>query len=134
MSKDLTEEEISAASEAIQAKASTTTAVDKESDSSIARAQFMQLENKLMDHLAINQDAVKRMYDIKVHLEVVLGKSKMPLSQILKLQSGSVIELDKLAGEPVEIFANGKLIAQAEIVVIDDNFGVKIVEIVKKAV
>ena len=70
------------------------------------------------------------MYDVKVNVEVILGTTRMTLEDILKLQSGSIVELNKLAGEPVDVIANGKIIARAEVVVIDDNFGVKILEII----
>lgn len=96
---------------------------------SISRAQFMQLEE-----VAVAADVppadLKRMQDVKVKVEVVLGQTKMPLEDVLKIHPGSVVELNKLAGEPVEILANGQLIARAEVVVIDETFGVKILEIV----
>jgi flagellar motor switch protein FliN/FliY len=100
---------------------------------SVSRAQFMQLETTISEELSIPPEAIQRMYDIKVNLEVVLGSSKMTLNEVLKLNPGGVVELNKLAGEPVDIIANNKLIARAEIVVIEDNFGVKILEIVGNA-
>lgn len=94
----------------------------------ISHAHFMQLdESSEVEDLPMQ--SIERMHDIKVKVEVVLGKTKMQLSDILKLHSGSVIELNKLAGESVDILANGQLIARAEIVVIEDNFGIKIIEI-----
>ena len=73
--------------------------------------------------------SLDKMRDLKVNVQVVLGTTKMTLENVLKLHSGSVVELNKLAGEPVDITANDKLIARAEVVVIDGNFGVKIIEI-----
>lgn len=67
--------------------------------------------------------------DIKLKLSVELGKTELPIKKVLELTRGSVIELDKVAGEPVELFANGKLIAKGEVVVIEDNFGLRITSI-----
>lgn len=55
------------------------------------------------------------------------------IKEILELSSGSIVELDKLAGEPVDIFVNGKFLAKGEVVVIDENFGVRITDIVSPA-
>ena len=68
--------------------------------------------------------------DIPVRVTVELGKARKSVSEILALNSGAVIELDKMAGEPVDILVNGKLIAHGEVVVIDENFGVRITDIV----
>ncbi|MCQ2957526.1 MAG: flagellar motor switch protein FliN [Candidatus Gastranaerophilales bacterium] len=67
--------------------------------------------------------------DIKLKLTVELGRTELPIKKVLELARGSVIELDKIAGEPVELFANGKLIAHGEVVVIEDNFGLRITSI-----
>ncbi len=67
--------------------------------------------------------------DIKLKLTVELGRTEMPIKKVLELAKGSVIELDKIAGEPVELYANGKLIANGEVVVIEDNFGLRITNI-----
>jgi flagellar motor switch protein FliN/FliY len=67
--------------------------------------------------------------DIKLKLTVELGRTEVPIKKVLELTRGSVIELDKIAGEPVELFANGKLIAKGEVVVIEDNFGLRITSI-----
>jgi flagellar motor switch protein FliN len=60
---------------------------------------------------------------------VELGRAEMPLKDILKLTKGSIIELDRLSGEPVDLFVNNKLIARGEVVVIDDNFGLRITQL-----
>lgn len=64
--------------------------------------------------------------DIKLQLTVELGRTTLPVKKVLELTRGSIIELDKIAGEPVELFANGKLIAHGEVVVIEDNFGLRV--------
>ena len=64
--------------------------------------------------------------DIKLQLTVELGRTTLPVKKVLELTRGSIIELDKIAGEPVELYANGKLIAHGEVVVIEDNFGLRV--------
>lgn len=64
--------------------------------------------------------------DVEIELAVELGRRQMPLEDILRLTNGSIVELDKLAGEPLQIYANNRLIAEGEAVVIDDQFGVRI--------
>lgn len=67
--------------------------------------------------------------DVPLIVTAELGRSKMLVKDILKLGVGSVIELDKVAGEPVDILVNGKIIARGEVVAIDENFGVRITEV-----
>jgi len=70
--------------------------------------------------------------DIPVKISVVLGRTKMTIGEIISLEPGTVVELDRLVGEPVEILANGKLILHGEVVVIDENFGIRVTELVGK--
>ena len=71
--------------------------------------------------------------DVPLDISVVLGRTKKSIEEILNLGTGSLIELDKLAEEPVEILVNGKQIALGEVVVIDENFGVRITSIVSNS-
>ncbi len=68
--------------------------------------------------------------DIPVNLTVELGRTKIPIKSILQLAQGSVIELDALAGEPMDVLVNGCLIAQGEVVVVNEKFGVRLTDIV----
>ncbi len=68
--------------------------------------------------------------DIPLQVTVELGRTNRSVKDILEMSSGSIIELDKLAGEPVDILVNSRLIAKGEVVVIDENFGVRISDIV----
>ncbi len=68
--------------------------------------------------------------DIPLEVRVELGRSKLRIQDVLELGNGSVVELDRLAGEPVDLLVNGKLFAKGEVVVIDENFGIRITEIV----
>lgn len=71
--------------------------------------------------------------DVTLNLTVELGKTELSIKEVLELTRGSVIELDRIAGEPVDLMANGKLIAKGEVVVIEDNFGLRITSIVSPA-
>lgn len=68
--------------------------------------------------------------DIPVRLNVELGRTRLTIKQLLELTEGSVVELDGLAGDPMDILINGYLIAQGEVVVIDDKYGIRITEII----
>lgn len=68
--------------------------------------------------------------DIPLRVTVELGRTKMPVAELLNLGQGSVIELNKLAGEPMEVFVNDKLIARGEAVVVNEKFGVRLTDII----
>jgi flagellar motor switch protein FliN/FliY len=70
--------------------------------------------------------------DIPLQVTVELGSTKKSVKEILELSAGSIIELDKLAGEPVDILVNNRLVAQGEVVVIDENFGVRVTDIISQ--
>jgi flagellar motor switch protein FliN/FliY len=76
---------------------------------------------------------IEMLMDVALEVSVELGRSHMSIAEILALRTGSVVELDKLAGEPVDISVNGTLIARGEVVVVDEKFGVRITEVVSKA-
>jgi flagellar motor switch protein FliN/FliY len=71
--------------------------------------------------------------DVPLNVTVELGRTTMQIRDLLQVGPGSVVELEKLAGEPVDVLANSKLIARGEVVVIDENFGVRITQIVSQA-
>ncbi len=68
--------------------------------------------------------------DIPVQLTVELGRTKIPIKNLLQLAQGSVVELDGLAGEPMDVLVNGCLIAQGEVVVVNDRFGIRLTDII----
>ncbi len=68
--------------------------------------------------------------DIPLRVTVELGRTKMPVNELLNLTQGSVIELSKLAGEPMEVLVNDKLIARGEAVVVNEKFGVRLTDII----
>ncbi len=76
------------------------------------------------------QNDIDMILDIPVQLTVELGRTKIPIKHILQLAQGSVIELDGLAGEPMDVLVNGYLIAQGEVVVVNDKFGIRLTDII----
>ena len=73
---------------------------------------------------------IQMVLDIPVQLTVELGRTKVPIKYILQLAQGSVVELDALAGEPMDVLVNGYLIAQGEVVVVNEKFGIRLTDIV----
>ncbi|MGX9133672.1 flagellar motor switch phosphatase FliY [Rummeliibacillus sp. JY-2-4R] len=97
----------------------------------VQQAQFTSFENTTLNQTEARN--LNMLLDIPLQVTVELGRTKRSVKEILELASGSIIELDKLAGEPVDILVNSRLIAKGEVVVIDENFGVRITDILSKA-
>ena len=74
---------------------------------------------------------LEAVFDVPVRISVVLGRTKMPVSQLLRMDTGTVIELDRQVGEAVEIFINDRLVARGEIVLVESRLGVTMTEIIK---
>lgn len=68
--------------------------------------------------------------DVELHVTVELGRTEMLVEDVLRLSEGSVVELDKLAGDPVDVFVNGRLVARGEVLVLNENFCIRVSEIV----
>ena len=96
----------------------------------VHKASFGELKQGNVGESHRNLDLI---LDVPLNISVVLGRTKKSIKEILDLSTGSLIELDKLAEEPVEILVNGKKIAFGEVVVVDENFGVRITSIVSSA-
>ena len=90
-------------------------------------AQFAPLKQSAMN---VSDSNIGMIMDVPLQVTVELGRTRKLIREILELAPGSVVELDKLAGEPVDILVNGKIVAKGEVVVIDENFGVRITGIV----
>lgn len=101
-----------------------------DAETSIQSVQFSQLNSIATDGI---KDESKRnldlILDITVPVSVELGRTNMLVKDILALSQGSIVELDKIAGTPVDLLVRGKLLAQGEVVVVDENFGLKITNI-----
>ena len=96
----------------------------------VSPAQFMPLS---MEPVQVNEANIGLILDVPLQVTVELGRTKKSIKEVLELSNGSIVELDKLAGEPVEIQVNGHFLAKGEVVVIDENFGVRITEIATPA-
>ncbi len=93
-------------------------------------AQFSQLVSGNNPIIPNNLDLI---FDVPLQVSVELGKASKTIKDILDLGPGSVVELDRIAGEPVDMIVNGKLIAKCEVVVINETFGIRITEIINQA-
>ncbi|MBI2519433.1 MAG: flagellar motor switch protein FliN [Bdellovibrio sp.] len=93
---------------------------------------------KLADQMRIGDDALNKLkvqnldfiLDIPLKVTVELGRTSVMVKDLLQLGQGSVLELDKLAGEPLEILVNGKLVAKGEVVVVNEKFGIRLVDVI----
>lgn len=94
---------------------------------SVQAARFGQLTET---SVTPDMGSIDLLMDVDLDLSVELGRSSMPVRDILQLGSGSIVELNKLAGDAVDVLVNGRLIARGEVVVVDENFGVRVTEIV----
>lgn len=95
---------------------------------SVAPAAFANFSPPSMPNGTAND--INMILDIPVQLTVELGRTRIPIKHILQLAQGSVVELDALAGEPMDVLVNGYLIAQGEVVVVNDKFGIRLTDIV----
>ncbi|MCG8566839.1 MAG: flagellar motor switch protein FliN [Desulfobacterales bacterium] len=86
-----------------------------------------EVDEKIEEHDARELDFI---LDIPLELSVELGKTKMLVNDLLQLGQGSIIELNKLAGEPLEVYINRKLIARGEVVVVNEKFGVRLTDVI----
>ena len=92
---------------------------------------FYDLTNKQIYLTALSilknsDDSLDIMQDVLMHISVELGRTKSSIKEVMEMEKGSVVELDKIAGEQVEIFVNEKLVAKGEVIVIEDKFGVRV--------
>jgi flagellar motor switch protein FliN len=82
------------------------------------------------DEAALQAAELERLYDVPVELAVEIGRTRMTIRETLALGPGSIVTLERLAGEPVDLLVNGKPIARGEVVVIDEEFGLRVTEVV----
>jgi len=103
---------------------------ENEKKVNVQPAQFSPLRNSSKEEKKeASKDNLQLLLDVPLQITAELGRATMKIEDVLKLGPGSIIELNKLAGEPVDLLVNGKLIAQGEVVVVDENFGVRITSI-----
>ena len=102
--------------------------MNTQEDSATSLAQFDALQpDAALDARDLNLDVI---LDVPVTLSLEVGRSRLPIRNLLQLNQGSVIELERGAGEPLDVYVNGTLIAHGEVVVINDRFGVRLTDVV----
>jgi len=79
----------------------------------------------------VSAESIGLIKDVPLEVTVELGRTSKSISDILEFAPGTIIELDKIAGEPIDVLVNGKFVAKGEVVVIEESFGVRIMEIIK---
>lgn len=84
-------------------------------------------------HASTDPADLERLHDVPVELAVEIGRTRMTIGETLGLGPGAIVTLDRLAGEPVDLLVNGRPIARGEVVVIDEEFGLRITEVVSTA-
>jgi len=106
-------------------------------ETTIEAEQGGPLEDTVVDGAPMQAESsgqdISRVLDIPVQLSVELGRTKVPIKYILQLAQGSVVELDALAGEPMDVLVNGYLIAQGEVVVVNEKFGIRLTDVISQS-
>lgn len=100
--------------------------VNDETSDNAAAASFDELQDESGSN-GVNMDAI---LDVPVTISMEIGRTKINIRNLLQLNQGSVVELDRLAGEPMDVLVNGTLIAQGEVVVVNEKFGLRLTDII----
>lgn len=104
-----------------------------ESGEAYEKAAFEQLDEGKSVSAAAGETSLDVILDIPVTLSMEIGRSKISIQNLLQLARGSVVELDRMAGEPLDVLVNGTLVAHGEVVVVNDKFGVRLSDVVSPA-
>ena len=125
---DTTGDSSSSNEESLPTEEPVTAEIEEETPVTVQPVQFASFDEEENVHGKENKN-LDLLMNVNLLMSVELGRTELPFKKVLELTRGSIISLDKLAGEPVELFANGKLVAFGEVVVIEDNFGLRITSI-----
>ncbi len=123
------EQSAAAVDEAAAVQASAT---QQEKADDYERAAFKKL-NASSNQLTTGEANLDVILDIPVTLSMEIGRTELPIHSLLQLNQGSVVELDRLAGEPLDVLINGTLIAHGEVVVVNEKFGIRLTDVVSPA-
>jgi flagellar motor switch protein FliN/FliY len=99
----------------------------EQSSATETAASFDELTDETVSAGGVNMDAI---LDVPVTISMEIGRTKINIRNLLQLNQGSVVELDRLAGEPMDVLVNGTLIAQGEVVVVNEKFGLRLTDII----
>jgi len=102
-----------------------------ESSDDFQAAAFQEVEESSAGQVTESSPSLDVIMDLPVTLSLEVGRTKMSVGGLLRLRQGSVVELDRAAGEPLDVLVNGQLIAYGEIVVINDKFGIRLIDVVE---
>ncbi len=104
----------------------------KTNDTSARAAEFNDLQDSGSSDPSreVNLDVI---LDVPVTLSMEVGRTRIPIRNLLQLNQGSVVELDRAAGEPLDVFVNGTLVAHGEVVVVNDKFGIRLTDVISPA-
>jgi len=117
---------------AVEAIGPTTGNTQDRGPATVRQAQFSSLDQAIVEPAAAAA-SLDMLMDVPLKISVELGRARLAVKDVLALQHGSVVELDRLAGEPVDVLVNDRLVARGEVVVIEDRFGIRITETVSPA-
>jgi len=95
-------------------------------------AELEQLEDEAKPVLAVGDEKFEAILDIPVTISMEVGRSNISIRNLLQLNQGSVIELDRVAGESLDVLVNGTLIAHGEVVVVNDKFGIRLTDVISQ--
>lgn len=101
----------------------------KKSQAKAASAKFQELENEVVPE-SDGEVSLDSILDVPVIISMEIGRTHIPIRNLLQLNQGSVVELDRLAGEPMDVLVNGTLIAQGEVVVVNEKFGIRLTDVI----
>ncbi len=124
--------EAMAATMAAQESEGESSATEKASGEDYERAEFKDL-NSGSSQLTTADANLDVILDIPVTLSMEIGRTELPIQNLLQLNQGSVVELDRMAGEPMDVLINGTLIAHGEVVVINEKFGIRLTDVISPA-
>jgi len=103
---------------------------EAEEDVAASKAYFSEVVDSSLPATDVNLEVV---LDIPVNISMEIGRTKISIRNLLQLNQGSVVELDRLAGEPMDVLVNGTLIARGEVVVVNEKFGIRLTDIISPA-
>jgi len=106
--------------------------VDASLHESVSSAQFQNLESEKSNQ-PVGDERMDMILDIPVTISVEIGRATMNIRNLLQLNQGAVVELERLAGEPLDVFVNGTLIAHGEVVVVNDTFGIRLTDVISES-
>ncbi|MDH5432364.1 MAG: flagellar motor switch protein FliN [Gammaproteobacteria bacterium] len=108
-------------------------AMNEQAESEASTATMEKLKEDAGDSKLMNNEKLDVILDIPVSLSMEIGRTQIPIRNLLQLTQGSVVELDRLAGEPLDVMVNGTMIAHGEVVVVNEKYGIRLTDVMSPA-